>query len=231
MLAKAFYNYLGETVTIIRWHGHACFEIISSKGTVVVIDPHDGRSLGIKTPKISADIVLITHEHFDHNAYPVVAKPGANIFSMHIGEETINDIRFIGIETYHDRERGRRRGRNIIYKLYVDNISFVHLGDLGHELERDYSTKLGPIHILMIPVGGTFTIDAKGAWKTIENLNPKAVIPMHYWIENLNLPLRPVDDFIQQKPATWNVMKLNTNTLSIEAEKILQNTIYVFTLA
>lgn len=217
-----------KAVVIIRWHGHACFEIVSSKGTTIVIDPHDGKSLGIKIPKVSADIVLITHEHFDHNAYSIVAKPSANIFSMHIGEESINDIKFKGIETYHDKEKGKRRGRNIVYKLYVDGVSLVHLGDLGHELDRYYLEKLGSIDILMIPVGGTFTIDARGAWKTIENLDPRSVIPMHYWIENLNLPLRPVDDFIQQKPSTWSVVKLNTNTLFVEAEKILQNTIYVF---
>ncbi len=216
-------------MVIVRWHGHACFEIVSSKGTTIVIDPHDGRSLGIKTPKVSADIVLITHEHFDHNAYSIVAKPSANVFSMHVGEESINDIKFMGIEAYHDREKGKRRGRNIVYKLYVDNISFVHVGDLGHELDVNYSTKLGLIDMLMIPVGGTFTIDAKVAWKNIETLKPKAVIPMHYWIEGLNLPLRPVNEFIQQKPIGWNVVKLNTNTLLIEAEKIIKDTIYVFT--
>ncbi|MEM0153448.1 MAG: MBL fold metallo-hydrolase [Ignisphaera sp.] len=216
-------------MVVVRWHGHACFEIVSSKGTVIVIDPHDGRSLGIKTPKVSADIVLITHEHFDHNAYSVVAKPSANVYSMHVGEESVNDIKFTGIEAYHDKEKGRRRGRNVIYKLYVDNVSFVHVGDLGHELDKEYSKRLGLIDILMIPVGGTFTLDAKGAWKTIENLEPKTVIPMHYWIEKLNLPLRPVDDFIQQKPPSWNVITLNTNTLSIDAKEVPRNTIYIFT--
>ncbi|MCS7112123.1 MAG: MBL fold metallo-hydrolase [Ignisphaera sp.] len=216
-------------MVIVRWYGHACFEIVSSKGTVVVIDPHDGRSLGLKPPRTSADIVLITHEHFDHNAYSIVAKPSASVFSMHIGKELINDVWFIGIEAYHDREKGKKRGRNIVYKLYVDGISFVHVGDLGHELDAEYSAKLGSIDILMIPVGGTFTIDAKGAWRTIENLKPRAAIPMHYWIEKLNLPLRPVEDFIQQKPSTWNVVKLDDNTLSIEADRIKQNTIYILT--
>lgn len=216
-------------MVIVRWHGHSCFEIVSSKGTVIAIDPHDGRSLGIKPPRISADIVLITHEHFDHNAYSIVAKPSATVFSMHVGKESIDDIWFIGVEAYHDRERGRRRGRTIIYKLYVDGVSFVHVGDLGHELDVEYSTKLGSIDMLMIPVGGTFTIDAKGAWKTIDNIKPRAVIPMHYWVEKLNLPLRPIDDFIQQKPPAWSVVKLDSNTLSIESDKIMHNTVYVLT--
>ncbi len=212
----------------VKWHGHACFEIISSKGIRVVIDPHDGRSLGIKPPDAQADIVLITHEHFDHNAFSVVAKPSAQVFSMYEGSTRVNDIEILGIRTYHDRERGKRRGQNVIYRMLVDNVTFLHLGDLGHELDESYARKLGHIDIVMIPVGGTFTIDSSGAWKTIEVIKPKAVIPMHYWIRGLNLPLRPVDDFISKRPSMWSVVKLDSNILTIDPKKIESNIIYIF---
>lgn len=212
----------------IKWHGHACFEIISSKGIRIVIDPHDGKSLGIKPPEAQADIVLITHEHFDHNAFSIVAKPSAQVFSMYEGRTAVNDIEILGVRTYHDRERGRRRGHNVIYRITVDGIVFLHLGDLGHELDDSYTGKLGHIDIVMIPVGGTFTIDSSGAWKTIEVIKPKIVIPMHYWIRGLNLPLRPVDDFISKKPSMWSVVKLDSNILTIDPKKIESNVIYVF---
>jgi L-ascorbate metabolism protein UlaG (beta-lactamase superfamily) len=217
-------------MVLIRWHGHACFEVVTSKGTVIVIDPHDGFSIGLKPPRVQADIVLITHEHFDHNAYAIVAKPNAKILSMFIGEKTLDDIHIKGVEAYHDRERGRRRGRTSLYKIVVDNIAFVHLGDLGHELNEKYSKNFGSIDILMIPVGGTYTIDHRSAWSVIEVLKPKTVIPMHYWVKGLNLPLRPVEDFLSLKPDDWEYRKVETNQLNIDASSIPNKVIYVLTL-
>ena len=101
-------------MVVVRWHGHACFELVSSSGVTIVIDPHDGYSLGLKPPKTQADIVLITHEHFDHNAYAVVAKPSAKVLSMFVGETTVGNVYIKGIEAYHDKEKGRRRGNDIL---------------------------------------------------------------------------------------------------------------------
>ncbi|MEM1526180.1 MAG: MBL fold metallo-hydrolase [Ignisphaera sp.] len=212
---------------VIRWHGHACFEIVSSKGKVVVIDPHDGRSLGLKPPQVSADVVLITHEHFDHNAYANVAKPNAKILSMSTGEAIIDDIKIVGVETYHDRERGKRRGKNVVYKVIVDEVSIVHLGDLGHAIDQNVGSKLKPIDVLLTPVGGVFTIDAREAWNTIEVLSPTIVIPMHYWVQGLELPLKPVGDFLNLAPSTWNKVVLDTNTLIIDKSGLKPKTIYV----
>ncbi|MCI4438049.1 MAG: MBL fold metallo-hydrolase [Ignisphaera sp.] len=214
-------------MVLIRWHGHACFEIVTSKGTVVVVDPHDGYSLGLKPPQAQADIVLITHEHFDHNAYAVVAKPSAQVLSMFVGEKTIGDVYVKGVEAYHDKEKGRRRGRISIYKVVADSVSIVHLGDLGHELDESYAKALEPIDVLLIPVGGTYTIDAKSAWNVINVIKPKAVIPMHYWIKGLNLPLKPVDDFLAVKPSSWNVVKLSSNQIEVSAQNIPINTVIV----
>ncbi|MDK6028016.1 MBL fold metallo-hydrolase [Ignisphaera sp. 4213-co] len=216
-------------MVVIKWHGHACFEVVSSKGTVIVIDPHDGYSLGLKPPKVQADIVLITHEHFDHNAYGVVAKPSAKVISTFVGEKVIDDVIVKGVEAYHDREKGRRRGKISIYKIVVDGVSLTHLGDLGHELDASYKNAVGDIDVLMIPVGGTYTIDSKAAWNVINVLTPKAVIPMHYWVKGLNLPLKPVEDFLAIKPSNWNVIKIDSNQIVLEKSNIKSNTIYVLT--
>lgn len=213
---------------LVRWHGHACFELVSSKGTVVVIDPHDGRSLGLKPPRVQADIVLITHEHFDHNAFAVVAKPGASVLSMRVGSEQIKDVAVKGVESYHDRERGRRRGRNVIYRVTVDGINFVHLGDLGHELGEEHRRELAPVDVLMVPVGGTFTVGPQEAWKVIDALKPLVVIPMHYWVQGLNLPLRPVEEFLDKAPAgLWKTVKVGGNEVELRAGGLEANTIYV----
>ncbi|MEM1608836.1 MAG: MBL fold metallo-hydrolase [Ignisphaera sp.] len=214
-------------MVVVRWHGHACFEIVTSKGTVIVLDPHDGYSIGLKPPRVQADIVLITHEHFDHNAYAVVAKPSATVLSMFVGEKAVNDVMIKGFKAYHDREKGKRRGRVSIYKVYADNISFVHLGDLGHELDNTYKNVLGDIDVLMIPVGGTYTIDPKSAWNVIELLTPKVVIPMHYWVKGLNLPLKAVDEFLSLKPDDWSVNMIESNQIVIERSSIPNKVIYV----
>uniref|UniRef100_A0A7C2ZCB6 Zn-dependent hydrolase n=1 Tax=Ignisphaera aggregans TaxID=334771 RepID=A0A7C2ZCB6_9CREN len=214
--------------TTIRWHGHACFEIVSSKGVVIVVDPHDGRGLGLNPPRVAADIVLISHEHFDHNAFAVVAKPGANVLSMKTGEVSLGDVRIIGVETFHDKDRGKKRGRNIVYKIIVDDLNIVHLGDLGHVPDANTAATLKPIDILMIPVGGVFTIDASEAWKTIEVLDPAVVIPMHYWLQGIELPLKPVDEFLRMAPSTWSKTYLESNTLIIDKSSLKPKTIYVF---
>jgi L-ascorbate metabolism protein UlaG (beta-lactamase superfamily) len=216
-------------MVLIRWHGHACFEIVTSKGTVIVIDPHDGYSLGLKPPQVQADIVLITHEHFDHNAYAVVAKPSAQVLTMFVGEKSIDDVYVKGVEAYHDREKGKRRGRVSLYKVVVDSIALVHLGDLGHELDEKYSKYLGGIDVLMVPVGGTYTIDHKSAWSVIGVLKPRTVIPMHYWVKGLNLPLRPVEDFLSLKPADWEYRRAESNQLSIDVNSISNKVVFVLT--
>jgi L-ascorbate metabolism protein UlaG (beta-lactamase superfamily) len=216
-------------MVLIRWHGHACFEIVTSKGTVIVIDPHDGYSLGLKPPQVQADIVLITHEHFDHNAYAVVAKPSAQVLTMFVGEKSIDDVYVKGVEAYHDREEGKRRGRVSLYKVVVDSIALVHLGDLGHELDEKYSKYLGGIDVLMVPVGGTYTIDHKSAWSVIGVLKPRTVIPMHYWVKGLNLPLRPVEDFLSLKPTDWEYRRAESNQLSIDVNSISNKVVFVLT--
>ncbi len=206
-------------VVTIRWHGHACFEIIDSEGLTIVIDPHDGRSIGLKPPKVSADVVLMTHEHFDHNAYHLVIKPGGEKYSMKEGEFKIAGKYSVkGIKLFHDKSKGRLRGNVVIYRLEVEGISILHVGDLGHIIPQKVVDDVSPVDILMVPVGGTFTIDAKEAYEISRMLTPKAVIPMHYWVEGVNLPLAPLDSFLSV--VDYGVIKLDSNEWTISKEEL-----------
>lgn len=207
------------SVVVVRWHGHACFEVVDSNGVSIVIDPHDGRSIGLKPPKASADAVLITHEHFDHNAYHLVLKPGGEKYSMREGDfRVVRKYGVKGIKLFHDKSRGKLRGNVVIYRLEVEGVRILHLGDLGHIPPQEVVNEVTPIEVLMVPVGGTFTIDAKEAYEVAKMLSPKVVVPMHYWVTGVNLPLAPLDSFLNI--VDYEVIKMDSNQWSISKEEL-----------
>lgn len=206
---------------IIRWHGHACFELVDDSGYTIAIDPHDGFSLGLKPPAFKADAVLITHEHFDHNAFNVVAKPGAEKYSMRAGDFVIGGKhRARGIKLYHDKVKGRRRGEVVVYRVEVDGVRVLHLGDLGHVFEESIALEIKPVDAALLPVGGTFTIDPREAFDVVKMIEPKIAIPMHYWVKGMNLPLQPVDVFVDIVKDTYEVVSANTNELRVSLDEV-----------
>ncbi|RLG77658.1 MAG: Zn-dependent hydrolase [Thermoprotei archaeon] len=213
---------------LIRWHGHACFEIKTGNFTIV-LDPHDGHSLGIKPPRVEADVVLITHEHFDHNAYQLVAKGSAKILRMAEGEHQVNNVKIRGVKAYHDTVKGRRRGEVVMYRVEAEGISVAHLGDLGHVLEDEHVRALRPVDVLLVPVGGVYTVGPHESWQVIELLDPQVVIPMHYWVEGLNLPLKRVDNFLGLVRDPWSVERLTTNYVELKKESIPSKKILILT--
>ena len=163
----------------------------------MVTDPHDGKSIGIRPPKTKADLVLISHDHFDHNCLRVVE--GRKTTVINRGTETVrNGITIKGITAYHDDKKGSKRGEVVLFKFTVDGVNFCHLGDLGHVLEGDIIDKLGRIDILFVPVGNVFTIGPKEAWKVVSDIKPTVAIPMHYRIGGLSLSIKPVDPFLEE---------------------------------
>lgn len=209
----------------IRWHGHACFEIKS--GAIVVMDPHDGRSIGLKTPRVKADIVLISHHHFDHDAVRIV-KGNFKIIDTP-GEHNYQGMKIEGIEAYHDKERGSHRGKITMFKIESEGIRLLHMGDLGHILEEQQLKKIGEIDILFTPVGGTYTVDATEAYENVKMLKPKIVVPMHYRFNGLTLGISPVDNFLQyfkEKDITYV-----GNSVEFYKEDLPEETkVWVFTL-
>ena len=183
----------------ITWYGQSCFKI-QNKDVALITDPFD-KSVGLRSPHGSADVVTISHDHFDHNNYGVVKGDPFIIDSA--GEFEVKKIIIKGIDSYHDDKEGKERGCNIIYTIEVDDIRICHLGDLGQTaLINGQLEKIGQVDILFIPVGGVFTIDWKSASAIISQIEPRVIIPMHYKIPGVKgslLKLDSADNFCKDR--------------------------------
>lgn len=175
----------------IWWRGHASF-IIEADGKRIVTDPFNAK-LGYPLAPPKADIVTVSHEHWDHNA--VEAVRGRPRIIRGAGTTVIDGITLEGIASHHDRKSGRERGTNTIFKLVTEGLRLVHLGDLGHPLTASQVEQIGPVDILMVPVGGIYTIDADDAVALVYELQPKVVIPMHFSTPHLTFSLEPLEKF------------------------------------
>jgi L-ascorbate metabolism protein UlaG (beta-lactamase superfamily) len=190
----------------IKWLGHSAFLITADDGTSIITDPY-GKYDGLNYEPINepADIVLISHQHGDHcggkvNGNPQqVDKPG---------KTTAKGIDFKGIASFHDQAGGTQRGDNIIFCFTVDGINICHLGDLGHLLSDQQVAEIGEVDILMIPVGGFFTIDAGEATQVYDQIKPSIIIPMHVSNNKCAFPIARVDDFLRGKS---NVEKVGSS--------------------
>jgi len=173
----------------IQWHGQSCFQIIARREKnspiSIVIDPFD-ESLGLRVPKLEADILLITHSHRDHNNVKAVSATTSGSSPFLIsgpGEYEVKEVYIQGIHSWHDEREGRERGENTIYTIEAEDLKLCHLGDFGQkELTEEQLEKIGEVDVLMIPVGGVYTISAKEAIRVMSQIEPKIIIPMHYQI-------------------------------------------------
>ncbi len=183
----------------VKYIGHACFLFVSVNGTRIVTDPYDHTAYegAIRYEPVDeeADIVLVSHGHPDHNYTADIR--GEPVIISSIGNQIVEDIEISGLGTYHDTTKGSERGSNIIFRAVVDGISICHLGDLGHILDDSSAEQIKPVDVLLMPVGGFFTIGTGESDEVIGTLAPKLVIPMHYKTESLDFPIAPVDDFLE----------------------------------
>ncbi|OIO06954.1 hypothetical protein AUJ35_03020 [Candidatus Falkowbacteria bacterium CG1_02_41_21] len=204
---------------IITWQGQSCFKIqdkVGSEGITLVTDPFD-KSLGLKVPNFEADIVTVSHDHYDHNN--VAAFRGTPKVIKSAGEYDIKGVMIEGVLSYHDASQGKERGNNIIYRIEMDDITICHLGDLGHVLDNKQLKRLEGIDILLVPVGGKYTLDAKLAVEVISQIEPRIVIPMHYKTKDMKIDIDGVDKFIKELgiEATYEE-KLKINKKDLPAE-------------
>ncbi len=199
--------------------GHASFKI-KGKTATVVTDPFD-ESIGIKFPKTESDIVTITHDHFDHNAEANVA--GSPFIIKGPGEYEVKGVEVVGVASSHDTKQGSERGKNTIYNIKIDKINIAHLGDLGQEsLTSEQIEEIGNVDILLIPVGGYFTIDGAQASKIASQLEPKIIIPMHFKNEETKIAeLEGPEKFLKEM-GKENVESLPK--LSMAADKLPEET-------
>jgi len=214
----------------IRYHGQSFFEIVSSKGTRIVIDPHAIEAYGRKV--VRADLVLMSHFHDDHTQTSVVEnfktakainglkeeKGEVRRIEWNIVNEKFKDVTVKSLGTYHDAMNGMQRGKNGVFILDVDGLHIVHLGDLAHTLSEAQIGRIGPVDVLMIPVGGVYTLNGLDAAKVVDQLKPKRLIlPMHYGTLVYDYLLKPdtfLSEIAEKNPGT--IKKYTTNQLLID---------------
>lgn len=171
----------------IVWLGHSSF-LFRGKTVRLVTDPYSQQMVGLKYPKTEADIITISHDHGDHNAIDNIVGPGGGqpFVIRGPGEYEVKGVSVFGFRTFHDDQKGSLRGKNTVYIIDFEGVKICHLGDLGHKFEDGQLTTVGDVDILLIPVGGFYTIDADTAAEVVAQLDPKIVIPMHYFVQGMD---------------------------------------------
>jgi L-ascorbate metabolism protein UlaG (beta-lactamase superfamily) len=201
---------------IVTWLGHSCFLLEGKDGISLLIDPFHEDEVGYGLPPVRADIVLISHDHLDHNNALAAGRDAKVISSP--GKYNCREVDILGIESCHDAEDGLLRGANTIFCFALDGIRVCHLGDLGRALNRDHVKAIGAVDLLFLPVGGRYTIDAAGANEVMEQLNPTVAVPMHYKTRALSFDLDPVDGFLRGKGQAERQDKLVLNKGELSRE-------------
>lgn len=206
---------------IIDWYGHSCFVITIENGTRILFDPYDEK-VGYPPQKISADIVVISHDHHDHNdlsrvegKYKVV-----NTCGMH----DFKDFNIESMKTWHDKSEGSLRGENLVSVLNADSLSICHMGDIGCIPSEELYKKIEGVDILMIPVGGNFTIDANEALKICERVSPNIIIPMHFKTEFTSMKIATVDDFLEAAAQEYDVSHPGKSHMEIDKDNLKKRT-------
>jgi L-ascorbate metabolism protein UlaG (beta-lactamase superfamily) len=176
----------------IQYLGHSSFLLTESTGTSIVTDPYN--SIGYPLPAVSAKAVTVSHQHYDHNnAQAIGGKP--LIFEKE-GVYDLDGVEITGIKSFHDDEGGALRGENIIFKFRMDGLDVCHLGDIGENCTAELLEQILPIDILLIPVGGKYTIDSEQAKEYVDRIMPEIVIPMHYKTKDLKMDIDKPDGFL-----------------------------------
>lgn len=196
----------------LQYLGHSCFRIISEMNTAIICDPYQAKMVGFAMPKLSCDVITISHHHRDHDCIEEVA--GNPVVLEGNVRVAVDDVAVETIQTFHDDKQGKLRGENTVFCFLADGLRVVHMGDVG-VLDENLAAKLAGCDVLMLPVGGIFTIDANGADWYVKKIQPKIVVPMHYKTENLAFELDGVEKFLAlQKPQ--NIKILADETLKVD---------------
>ncbi|MCS6852910.1 MAG: MBL fold metallo-hydrolase [Gemmataceae bacterium] len=212
---------------IIRWHGQSFFDVESSQGTRIAFDPHAIEVYGRKLVK--ADLVLISHFHTDHTQLESIEnvqkakviyglKVAAKRVDWNIIDEQFRDVHIRTVGVYHDSEGGMRRGKTAVFVLTVDGLKIVFLGDLGHQLTEAQIRAIGPVDVLMIPVGGVYTLNGSEAKAVVAQLKPRMyILPMHYGTRVYD-QLLPIDEFLDEQKKENIRLLPTTNKLTVETD-------------
>ncbi len=218
----------------IEYFGHACFSLKSKSGLVVLTDPFDSKYVGLSLSKTKADIVSISHNHEDHSNLDIVAgavKREEPFVIDSEGEYEIGGVAVTALKFYHDKNKGEDRGKNLVFVYRMDGINIAHLGDLGHGLTESQIEKLGPVDVLLVPVGNDSTLAIDEVESLTNEIAPSYVVPMHYKVDGMTstfeklLTLDEALDRLKWSKAGESVhkMKIDINSLPDEKQVIVMN--------
>ncbi|HEX7586573.1 MAG TPA: MBL fold metallo-hydrolase [Patescibacteria group bacterium] len=203
---------------IISYYGHSCFKITTKPAgrgqdeVTIFLDPFD-KSIGLRPPQGQADLVLVSHDHPDHNN--VAALKGEPAVINIPGEYSVKGISLVGIPSLHkEPQSGEEKIINTIFILESEDLRICHLGDLGTDLSEKQLEEINGVDILMIPIGGKYTIDHKMAVELIKKIEPAIVIPMHYKINGSTVDIADEKKFCSEigncpkdQPSKINIKK------------------------
>ena len=197
----------------IEWLGHSAFRLEESTGTVVVTDPFSADIVGYDMPMTEADIVTVSHDHADHNALDRVT--GNYTLLNKIGAYELEGVHIASLRSYHDSKAGAERGENRVFTFGMDGVDICHMGDIGEDCQLDFVEALGSVNVLLIPVGGKYTIDAEQAKEYVDRIMPDIVIPMHYKTKDTDLDIDKVDDFLRLFDEE-DIVRLDSNIIEFD---------------
>ena len=207
----------------LKWHGHSCFELNYADGTALITDPFDA-SVGYPVCTARADVVTMSHAHHDHNHIDSIA--GNPVPVTEAGETIVCGAKITGIPAFHDECEGAKRGKNMLFVIEKDGLRVAHLGDLGHPLSDEQVRALGKVDVLLIPIGGFYTIDTPTAIGEIRKITPHTAIAMHFNTEVMNFPISDEKEFMAQTGAVYvdsNEIEFTPETLdSLPAALVMQ---------
>jgi len=212
----------------ISWLGHSCF-LIKAKEERIITDPYSPE-IGLNLPTgLRADIVTVSHSHFDHNNATAISGQEVGVAPKILtgpGEYEINGAEIIGVPSFHDDKKGAERGQNTIFVFHLEGMGIAHLGDLGHTLTDEELEKTNQVDILLIPAGGSYfpQISPKKASEVINQIDPRIIIPMHYQVFKEKIATKPIDDFVKEvgmNPETLDTFKINKAELPEEERRLI----------
>ncbi len=208
----------------IIYFGHSAFRIRGKRATIVT-DPYGESVFGRVMTKVSADVVTVSHSHDDHSEVSRVM--GEPFVIDQPGEYEIKGVFILGVSSFHDAEKGAKRGKNNIYAIETDGVKICHLGDLGHKLSDKQQEEINGVDILMVPVGGVYTLDASKAVEVVNQVEPKVVIPMHYQLPDSKIKLGTLEKFLneigEKKVLKTNVFKAERDKFGEERRVVVFN--------
>ncbi len=196
----------------LTWLGHSSFKLEESTGTTIVTDPYHSY-VGYQMPTVEADVVTVSHAHNDHSCISNVQ--GNPTVLNRAGAYEIGGVHIMANRAYHDNQKGTERGQNIIFKFRMDGVDLCHMGDIGEDCNSMLVESMMPVNVLMIPIGGTFTIDAKEAKEYVDRIMPDIVIPMHFKTKDCDFDIDKINQFLDLFDDE-NIIYCDTDTVEFD---------------